>query len=71
MDKAVIGGITLDYEVSGAEDPVVFIHGAFIADAFKPLVDQAKAGTPGLGIKKAPGVRGLLVVTAQVLTRIL
>ncbi len=40
MDKAVINGITLEYQVSGTGDPVVFIHGAFIADAFQPLVAE-------------------------------
>ncbi len=38
MEKAVINGITLEYEVSGAGEPVLFIHGAFIADAFAPLL---------------------------------
>ena len=40
MDSASVNGITLEYEVSGAGEPVVFIHGAFIADAFKPLAAE-------------------------------
>ena len=40
MDRAVVNGTTLEYEVSGTGKPVVFIHGAFIADAFKPLVAE-------------------------------
>ena len=40
MDKAVLNGIDLEYEVSGTGEPVIFIHGAFIADAFRPLVAQ-------------------------------
>ena len=38
--RAVVDGITLEYEASGTGDAVVFIHGAFIADAFKPLVAE-------------------------------
>jgi pimeloyl-ACP methyl ester carboxylesterase len=37
MERAVIDGITLEHQVSGAGEPVVFIHGAFIADTFLPL----------------------------------
>ena len=40
MDSASVNGIILEYEVSGVGDPVVFIHGAFIADAFKPLAAE-------------------------------
>src|SRR5512143_3994014 len=36
--KAVLNDITLEYEVSGTGEPAVFIHGAFITDAFLPLV---------------------------------
>ena len=38
MDRAEIDGITLEYEDSGVGQPVVCIHGAFIADAFRPLL---------------------------------
>jgi pimeloyl-ACP methyl ester carboxylesterase len=38
METAKLGGIELDYEIVGTGEPVVFIHGAFIADAFRPLL---------------------------------
>jgi pimeloyl-ACP methyl ester carboxylesterase len=40
MERATIDGIELEYELSGAGDPVVCIHGAFIADAFRPLLHE-------------------------------
>ena len=40
MDRALIDGVTLEYEDSGRGEPVVFIHGAFIAEAFRPLLSQ-------------------------------
>ena len=43
MNTAVVDGITLEYEVSGTGEPVVLVHGALIADAFRPLVAE-----PGL-----------------------
>jgi pimeloyl-ACP methyl ester carboxylesterase len=42
VERASIDGITLEYEATGAGEPVVFIHGAFIADAFRPLVAEAR-----------------------------
>ncbi len=41
MDRAVIDGIELEYEDEGVGEPVVFIHGALIADAFRPLLSEA------------------------------
>jgi pimeloyl-ACP methyl ester carboxylesterase len=41
MERATLNGIELEYEVAGTGEPVVFIHGALIADAFRPLVRQA------------------------------
>jgi pimeloyl-ACP methyl ester carboxylesterase len=38
--RAVIDGVALDYEDGGAGEPVVFIHGAFIADVFRPLLRE-------------------------------
>jgi pimeloyl-ACP methyl ester carboxylesterase len=38
MDNVVVDGITLEYEVSGSGEPAVFIHGALIADSFRPLL---------------------------------
>jgi 3-oxoadipate enol-lactonase len=29
----------LDYRVTGSGEPIVFIHGGIVADAFKPLID--------------------------------
>jgi pimeloyl-ACP methyl ester carboxylesterase len=43
MPHVQVDGITIAHKESGAGDPVLFIHGAFIADAFGPLLDQ-----PGL-----------------------
>jgi pimeloyl-ACP methyl ester carboxylesterase len=37
MERADIHGIRLDYAVVGAGEPVIFIHGAFVADAFQPM----------------------------------
>jgi len=41
LDQAVFDGTTLEYEVAGQGERVVFIHGAFIADAFHPLLAEA------------------------------
>ncbi len=43
MEKARINDVDIAYEVRGDGEPVLLIHGAFIADAFKPL-----AGHPSL-----------------------
>jgi pimeloyl-ACP methyl ester carboxylesterase len=40
MDKATINGADIAYEVQGEGEPVLFIHGAFIADALRPLADH-------------------------------
>ena len=40
MQRADIDGVQLEYEVSGTGDPIVFIHGAFIADSFRPLTSE-------------------------------
>ncbi|MDQ5827985.1 MAG: alpha/beta hydrolase [Chloroflexota bacterium] len=40
MERARTDGADLEYEVSGAGEPVVFIHGAFIADTFRPLLAE-------------------------------
>jgi 3-oxoadipate enol-lactonase len=41
MERADINGASLEYAVSGAGEPVVCIHGAFIADTFQPLLAEA------------------------------
>ena len=41
MERATIDGSALEYEVSGIGEPVVLIHGALIADAFRPLLAES------------------------------
>ncbi len=41
MSRAVLDGLTLAYERAGSGDPIVFIHGALIADVFRPLVTES------------------------------
>jgi pimeloyl-ACP methyl ester carboxylesterase len=40
MKRAQIGGIELEYEIRGTGDPVVLIHGSFIADGLRPLLAE-------------------------------
>jgi pimeloyl-ACP methyl ester carboxylesterase len=40
LERASTDGAELEYEVSGTGEPVVFIHGAFIADTFRPLLAE-------------------------------
>jgi pimeloyl-ACP methyl ester carboxylesterase len=40
MDRTRIDGRELEYEVRGAGEPVVLVHGAHIADAFAPLLAE-------------------------------
>ena len=40
MEHARINGIELEHEVVGSGEPVLFIHGAHIADALQPLVAE-------------------------------
>ncbi|HNQ26239.1 MAG TPA: alpha/beta hydrolase [Methanoregulaceae archaeon] len=40
MKKVEVEGATLAYEVYGSGEPVLLIHGAFIADALMPLVNE-------------------------------
>jgi pimeloyl-ACP methyl ester carboxylesterase len=40
LDNASLAGAELEYEVSGRGAPVVFIHGAFLADTFRPLLSE-------------------------------
>jgi pimeloyl-ACP methyl ester carboxylesterase len=40
MNRARIGGIELEYEVQGTGQPVVLIHGSFIADGLRPLLTE-------------------------------
>jgi pimeloyl-ACP methyl ester carboxylesterase len=40
LERIRTDGAELGYEVSGRGEPAVFIHGAFIADTFRPLLDE-------------------------------
>src|SRR5215218_9684751 len=40
LNRASVDGAELEYEVTGTREPVVFIHGAFIADTFRPLLAE-------------------------------
>jgi pimeloyl-ACP methyl ester carboxylesterase len=41
MNRAILAGLTLEYERAGEGEPVAFIHGALLADTFRPLLGQA------------------------------
>jgi pimeloyl-ACP methyl ester carboxylesterase len=40
LERAKLDRAELEYEVSGTGEPAVFIHGAFIADTFRPLLAE-------------------------------
>jgi pimeloyl-ACP methyl ester carboxylesterase len=40
MQRAVVDGVGLEYEVRGVGDPVVFVHAGVFADWFAPLLAQ-------------------------------
>jgi hypothetical protein len=40
MQHAKVNGVELAYEVVGSGEAVLFIHGAYIADALQPLVAE-------------------------------
>jgi pimeloyl-ACP methyl ester carboxylesterase len=40
LERAKLDGAELEYQVSGTGEPAVFIHGAFIADTFRPLLAE-------------------------------
>jgi pimeloyl-ACP methyl ester carboxylesterase len=40
MERARADGTELEYEVAGSGEPAVLIHGAFIADTFRPLLAE-------------------------------
>jgi len=40
MKRADIDGVTLEYDVRGSGEPVVFIHGAHLGDTFAPLMEE-------------------------------
>lgn len=40
MQRAQINGATIEYEVQGAGEPVLLIHGSIVADAYAPLLAE-------------------------------
>src|SRR5690242_6345603 len=38
MERAAVNGIELEYAAFGSGEPVVLIHGAFVADSFIPII---------------------------------
>ena len=40
MERVKIADVELEYEIAGSGEPVVFIHGALIADAFRPTLRE-------------------------------
>ncbi|HXG63651.1 MAG TPA: alpha/beta hydrolase [Blastocatellia bacterium] len=40
LNRAVLNGIELEYEVRGAGEPVVLVHAGIIANWFKPLLEE-------------------------------
>jgi pimeloyl-ACP methyl ester carboxylesterase len=40
FSRATLDGVELDYEIRGAGEPVVFVHGGFLINGFKPLMDD-------------------------------
>lgn len=40
MERADIDGVTLEYEMQGSGEPVVFIHGALMGDTYAPLMAE-------------------------------
>ena len=40
MQSLAANGIVLEYATSGSGDPVIFIHGALIADSFQPILSH-------------------------------
>ena len=40
MERLSVDGVELEFVAQGTGEPVVFIHGAFIADTFRPLLAE-------------------------------
>jgi pimeloyl-ACP methyl ester carboxylesterase len=40
MERSAVDGVALVYDVSGTGEPIAFIHGALIADAFRPVLSE-------------------------------
>jgi pimeloyl-ACP methyl ester carboxylesterase len=67
LERASLDGAELEYEVSGTGEPVIFIHGAFIADTFRPLLaEPSLAGSYRLILYHRRGYAGSSRVSAPV-----
>jgi pimeloyl-ACP methyl ester carboxylesterase len=67
LERAKLEGAELEYEVSGTGEPVVFIHGAFVADTFRPLLaEPSLAGRYGLILHHRRGYAGSSRASRQV-----
>ena len=40
MEQVTLNGAAIEYEVRGSGEPLLFIHGAILADAFFPLLNE-------------------------------
>jgi pimeloyl-ACP methyl ester carboxylesterase len=40
VQRATVGGITLEFETRGAGEPVILIHGSMIADSYLPIMSE-------------------------------
>jgi pimeloyl-ACP methyl ester carboxylesterase len=40
IERTTVNGVELEYEIAGDGEPVILVHGAFIADAFRPLLSE-------------------------------
>lgn len=41
LNRAAVNGGEVEYQIGGGRgDPIIFVHGAFISDTFRPLMDQ-------------------------------
>ena len=45
LSLAVVDGTTIEYEVQGTGEPVIFVHGALIANGFRPLLLEPALGS--------------------------
>jgi pimeloyl-ACP methyl ester carboxylesterase len=44
METATVNGVKLEYEQSGSGEPMLFIHGASVAETFVPLMKEPALG---------------------------
>lgn len=40
MERVIVNGVELEYEIPGSGEPVLLIHGSHICGSFVPLMDQ-------------------------------